>query len=199
MEQTPGLRLPNLGAAVPLATSDGREVHVRHLRQEDAALLERMFYRLSSVTRYRRFFVPLDSLDEARVRMEAARLATIDPATEQALVALVVEEGREEAVGVARFILLKERPDSCEASIVLRDDYQAVGLGRQLFDLLVQAALAGGMRHMVLLTHADNQGMIKLVQGLGLPYQGRYSAGLYEIDVRLADGDAPYFPFSAPA
>ncbi len=188
---------PNLGAVVTLATRDGRQVRVRHMRQQDADLLERMFFRLSSETRYRRFFVPLDNLEEERVHREAARLATIDPAMETALVGVISEEGREEAVAVARYTCLANREEACEGSIVIRDDFQGVGIGRQLFDLLVQVALAHGLRHMVLLTHADNSGMIALVQGLGVPYKGHYSAGLYEMDVQLTDA-TPYFPFTSP-
>jgi GNAT superfamily N-acetyltransferase len=189
---------PNLGAVVTLEARDGRVVHVRHMRDEDADLLERMFYRLSSETRYRRFFVPLDNIEPERLHRETARLAHIDPALETALLATVDEDGREEAIGVARYTCLADREDACEASIVLRDDFQGAGVGRQFFDLLVQVALAHGLRHMVLLTHADNAGMIALVHHLGLPYKGRYSSGLYEMDVQLADALTPYFPFTSP-
>ncbi len=198
MEPTPPHNWPNLAALVSLHTRDERSVRVRHMRPEDAALLGRMFYRLSSQTRYQRFFVPLDSLDEARVQLEAARLATINSATETALIAVVTEAGREEAMAVARYVLLTAQADSCEASIVVRDDFQSAGIGRQLFDLLVQAAIASGLRHMLLITHADNLGMIKLVQGLGMPYKGHYSAGVYEIHVELTTGARPFFPFTAP-
>jgi RimJ/RimL family protein N-acetyltransferase len=189
---------PNMAAAVRLRARDGRELRVRHMRLEDAELLERLFYRLSSETRYRRFFMPLDHIEEERLHHEARRLATIDPARETALILVDDEDGREEAVGVARYTALEERDDSCEGSIVIRDDFQAQGVGRQLFDLLVQTALAHGLRHLVLLTHADNLGMISLVQGLGMPFKGRYSAGLYEMDVQLTEVSKPYFPFTTP-
>lgn len=198
MAQTVLPNQPNLGVAVKLRAHDGRELRVRHMRVEDAELLERMFHRLSSETRYRRFFVPLDNIEEERLRRESLRLATIDPTRETALIAVDDEDGREEAVGVARYSCLEERADSCEASIVMRDDFQKSGVGRQLFDLLVQTALAHGLRHMVLLTHADNLGMISLVQHLGMPFKGRYSAGLYEMDVQLTDVTRPFFPFTTP-
>lgn len=203
MRETPMAQIllpdyPNLGAVVRLRARDGREVRVRHMRVDDAELLERMFHRLSAETRYRRFFVPLNNIEEERLHREARRLATIDPARETALIAVADEGGREEAVGVARYSCLAEREDSAEASIVLRDDFQQAGVGRQLFDLLVQTALAHGLRHMVLLTHADNLGMIGLVQGLGLPFKGRHSAGLYEMDVQLTDVSRPFFPFTTP-
>ncbi|NTU82098.1 MAG: GNAT family N-acetyltransferase [Chloroflexales bacterium] len=189
---------PNLCAIVHIEAPDGRQLRVRHMRQDDAELLERMFYKLSSETRYRRFFVPLDNIEEERLHRETQRLATIDPEIETALIAVTDEDGREEAIAVARYSCLALREDTCEGSIVIRDDFQGLGLGRQLFDLLVQVALAHGLRHMVLLTHADNCGMIALVHGLGVPYKGRYSAGLYEMDVQLADTAMPYFPFTSP-
>jgi GNAT superfamily N-acetyltransferase len=189
---------PNLSAIVHIEASDGSELRVRHMRRGDAELLERMFYKLSSETRYRRFFVPLDNIDDERLHRETRRLATIDPEIETALIAVIDEDGREEAVAVARYSCLANRDDACEGSVVIRDDFQGRGLGRQLFDLLVQVALAHGLRHMVLLTHADNLGMIALIHSLGLPYKGRYSAGLYEMDVQLADALTPYFPFTSP-
>jgi GNAT superfamily N-acetyltransferase len=193
-----GAEQPDLHTAISLQTRDGREVRVRHMRAEDAEVLERMFYRLSSETRWRRFFMPLDNIDRDQVRREAARLAQVDPQRAAALLATADESGREEGVAVARYGRIGERDDCAEASIVVRDDYQSAGLGAQLFDLLVQVGLARGVHHIILLTHADNLGMIGLVQHLGLPYQGKYTSGLYEIDVQLADNEPPVFPFSKP-
>lgn len=190
---------PDLGAVVSIEARDGRELRVRHMRMEDAALLERMFYKLSSETRYRRFFGPVDSIDEDRLHHETQRLATINPGRETALILVIDEAGHEEAVAVARYACLDNREAACEGSIVIRDDFQRLGLGQQLLDLLIQVALAHGLRHMVLLTHADNSSMIALVQSLGVPYKGRYSAGLYEMDVQLVDAAVPYFPFTSPA
>jgi GNAT superfamily N-acetyltransferase len=169
------------------------------MRHDDAELLERMFYRLSSETRWRRFFMPLDNIDADQVRRETVRLATVHPEREVALLATAMEEGREEIVAVARYGRIGDGSECAEASIVVRDDYQCAGMGAQLFDLLVQVGLARGVHHMILLTHADNTGMIGLVHHLGLPYSGKYTSGLYEIDVRLADNEPPFFPFSTPS
>ncbi|MBX0327545.1 GNAT family N-acetyltransferase [Oscillochloris sp. ZM17-4] len=166
------------------------------MRLDDAALLERMFYKLSSETRWRRFFMPLDNIDADLVRRESARLAKVHPEREVALLATVVEGGREEGVAVARYGRMGDGDECAEASIVVRDDFQSAGLGAQIFDLLVQVGLARGIHHMILLTHADNTGMIGLVHHLGLPYSGKYTSGLYEIDLRLADNEPPFFPFS---
>ncbi len=196
MPQTPLPNYPNHRTTVTLETHDGRQVRVRHMRQSDAILLNQMFYRLSSETRYRRFFVPLDHIDEERVTREAERLATIDPLNETALIAICDENDGEACVAVARYACFRNHPESCEGSIVVRDDFQGVGLGRKLFDLLIQVALAHDLQHMILLTHADNTGMIALVQRSGLPYKSRLSEGLYEIDLQLRKSEQPLFPFS---
>lgn len=193
-----GADVPDLQAAVMLQARGGRSVQVRHMRADDAALLERMFYRLSSETRWRRFFMPLDNIDADQVRRETVRLATIRPGREAALLATTLEDGHEEGVAVARYGRIGDDSECAEASIVVRDDFQGAGLGAQLFDLLVQVGLARGIHHIILLTHADNTGMIGLVHHLGLPYSGKYTSGLYEIDLRLADNEPPFFPFSQP-
>lgn len=190
---------PDMQATVTLYTRDGRPVRVRHMHPDDADRLVRMFYRLSPETRYRRFFMPLNDVDEKLVRHEAAHLATIDPEREAALIALVDEGDCEEAIAVARFARLAEYEDACEASIVIRDDYQGVGIGRQLFDLLVQTARERGFRHMILLTHADNRAVIALVRSLGLPYHVHCSSGLYEMDLQISGVSDPIFPFTGPA
>lgn len=196
MPQTPLPNYPNHHTSVTLETHDGRQVRVRHMRQSDAILLNQMFYRLSSETRYRRFFVPLDHIDEERVTREAERLATIDPLNETALIAISAEPDGEACVAVARYACLSNHLESCEGSIVIRDDFQGAGLGRQLFDLLIQVALAHDLQHMILLTHADNIGMIALVQRTGLPYKSRLSEGLCEIDLQLRKSEQPLFPFT---
>ncbi|EFO81430.1 GCN5-related N-acetyltransferase [Oscillochloris trichoides DG-6] len=189
---------PDLHAEITIKARSGQSIHVRHMRREDAPLLERMFYKLSSETRWRRFFVPLDNVDPEQVRRETRHLAHIDPDRAAALLATVMEDGREEGIAVARYGRIGDDPTCAEASIVVRDDYQGAGIGVQVFDLLVQVALARGIHHMVLLTHADNLGMIGIVHKLGLPYSGHYTSGLYEIDLQLTDNEPPVFPFSTP-
>lgn len=198
VEITQANHQPDLHAEVTLTARGGQSVHVRHMRAEDAELLERMFYKLSSETRWRRFFMPLDNIDPDQVRRETVHLATVDPEHAAALLATIIEDGREEGIAVARYGRIGEESECAEGSIVVRDDFQGAGLGVELFDLLVQVALARSIHHMILLTHADNLGMIGIVHRLGLPYSGRYTSGLYEIDLLLTDNEAPVFPFSKP-
>ncbi|GIV94211.1 MAG: GCN5 family acetyltransferase [Pirellulaceae bacterium] len=178
-----------------ITTRDGRTLRVRSLAASDAVLLERMFYRLSPETIYRRFFIAAEHASPELVHKSAKRLAAINPRREAALVALADEQGAEEAIAVARFARLPHNPKVAEASILVRDDYQGTGVGRKLLGLLLAEARAAGLERLIFLTHADNTAMIRLAMGLGLPFQGRHADGLYEIHVLLEPQSATRFEF----
>ncbi|WP_298815378.1 GNAT family N-acetyltransferase [uncultured Chloroflexus sp.] len=187
--------------AMPLTitTRDGRALRVRHLVAADAGLLERMFYRLSPESIYRRFFIAAEHASPELVHKSAQRLAAINPRREAALVALADEQGQEEAIAVARFARLPHQPQAAEASILVRDDYQGTGVGRQLLELLLEEARAANIERLIFLTHADNTAMIRLATGLGLPFHGRHADGLYEIQLLLQPQARPVFEFIGTA
>lgn len=170
---------------VPLPTRDGRIVRVRHIRPDDAERLVELFWKLSSETRWRRFFVPCDNLDIDLVKRTAQRLATIDRTREVAFVGTVIEQGQEAIVAVARFASFRAGDELAEASLVVRDDYHGQGIGSQLFDLLIQAALARQLRRLLLLTQGDNKAILTMVRHSEVPYTSKVSEGLYEINLLL--------------
>ncbi len=185
----------SLSLPLTITTRNGRALRVRSLTAADAVLLERMFYHLSPETIYRRFFIAAEHASPELVRKSAQRLAAINPRREVALVALAGDEGNEEAIAVARFALLPHNRRVAEASILVRDDYQGTGVGRQMIDLLVTAARERQLERLIFLTHADNAAMIRLATGLGLPWRGHHADGLYEIHVLLEPTTVPVFEF----
>lgn len=182
-----------------ITTRDGRTLRVRSLTATDADILERMFYRLSPESIYRRFFIAAEHASPELVRKSAQRLAAIKPHREAALVALADENGREEAIAVARFARLPHNPKVAEASILVRDDYHGLGVGRALLELLLDEARAANLERLIFLTHADNTAMIRLATGLGLPFHGRHADGLYEIHLLLQPQAVPEYEFIGTA
>lgn len=182
-----------------IMTRDGRTLRVRSLTATDADVLERMFYRLSPESIYRRFFIAAEHASPELVRKSAQRLAAIKPHREAALVALADENGREEAIAVARFARLPHNPKIAEASILVRDDYHGLGVGRALLELLLEEARAANLERLIFLTHADNTAMIRLATGLGLPFHGRHADGLYEIHLLLQPQAVPECEFIGTA
>jgi hypothetical protein len=101
---------------------DGREVLIRPIRSEDVDLLIELHGRLSLASRYFRFFSPQPQLS----RKQAEYFASVDFDTRVAMVAAVREEATERIVAVGRFDVVS--PDAAEFALVVRDDYQGIGL-----------------------------------------------------------------------
>jgi RimJ/RimL family protein N-acetyltransferase len=173
--------------SVTVVTKRGRTVHIRHIDQEDAALLVDLFHRLSPATRRLRFFSPMINIPEDQIWSMAQRLSAIDPLDEAALIATILEDVHERAVGVARLVRDGGDPTTAEVAIVLRDDYQGEGLGPRLFDLLLQIALVRGLKRLWAISLAENSAFHHLVHNSGLPFTSQTRSGETTTTITLSD------------
>jgi GNAT superfamily N-acetyltransferase len=121
---------------------DGQMAVLRLVRPTDKELLLQGLARMSPEARYFRFMGPRRSLNASELRY----LTEVDGENHFALGAVVVgADGREEGIGVARFIRLPGEPTVAEPAITVIDDYQGLGLGRVLLSRLVAAARERGV------------------------------------------------------
>jgi acetyltransferase len=137
------------------ALSDGRVVVIRPIRPDDVERLRAAHGRLSPLTRYRRFMTSKPYLSSA----DAVYFANIDGSNHYALVATFAQrEGDEEApiIAVARFVRSPEDSSAAEFAIVVGDDWQGEGLGRELMGRLVDAAVTRGVHRFQASMLADN-------------------------------------------
>jgi acetyltransferase len=143
---------------------DGRNVRVRPIRPEDAALERRFFDGLSERSRYHRF---MQHLPELPPRM-LARFTQLDYDRELALVALW--EG--EFIGVGRYA---PNPDgrSAEFALTVGDAWQGKGVGRALLARLCDTARAAGYSALYGYILADNRDMLDLAERLGFKETSR--------------------------
>jgi acetyltransferase len=170
-----------------ITTGRGREVLIRHIAAEDAALLVDLFHHLSPETRRLRFFRPMTDIPDNVIWPAARRLAAIDPLAEAALIATYLEGGQEHAVGVARLVREAAGTTTAEVAIVIRDDYQGEGLGTRLFDLLLQVAMVRGLRRLWAVSLAENTVFQRLVRTSGLPYTSQTLRGETTTSITIAD------------
>lgn len=142
--------------------TDGTAVRIRPIRPSDARMEQDFVRGLSAETRYFRF---MDSLAELSPRM-LERFTNIDYDREVALVALAGSGNAETEVGVARYV---KEPDgrSCEFAIVIADDWQTRGIGRQLMVRLIDSARDRGLEEMFGLVLASNGRMLRFCDRLG--------------------------------
>ena len=170
---------------VGITTRSGQPVRIRHIVARDAPLLVDLFHNLSERTKWLRFFSPV-GIPADRLSDEAARLSDLDPAIASALIATINEDGKERAVAVARLVRDKALANTAEVAIVVRDDFQREGIGRTIFDLLVQTALVQGIAKLYAITLHENMGMQRLARGVGLPVSVQRANGELTLTIHLA-------------
>ena len=130
----------------------------------------------STQTTHRRFLEHLDP-DDIRMRIfqtrhelprsELARLTQIDYDREMAFIAEGVDaQGAPETLGVARTV---SDPDQTEAefALIVRSDLKGLGLGKLLFDQLIEHARRRGIGRLVGLVLRENTRMLKLSRAMG--------------------------------
>jgi GNAT superfamily N-acetyltransferase len=165
------------------ALRDGTEVVIRPIGPADAELLKRGFEQLSPRSRYRRFFTAKPSLSAKEVRY----LTEVDQVDHVALGAMRHQaDGREEGLGIARYIRDAVDREVAEPALAVVDAVQGLGLGALLLDRLASAAIARGVRSFQCSVLAENESMKQLFQELspGVTVTGT-GFGLVELLVPL--------------
>lgn len=141
---------------------DGRTVTVRPMGKDDAERILDLHNSLSFDSQYYRFFGPKPRLTEA----EAAYLADVDFSKRFAIAAEVTEDDRKRLVGVGRFDVQDD--NTAEAAIVIRDDYQGMGLGTALLERMREVGRGAGIEAFVAEILAENNRMLDLLKKNGL-------------------------------
>ncbi|MEZ5714751.1 MAG: bifunctional acetate--CoA ligase family protein/GNAT family N-acetyltransferase [Paracoccaceae bacterium] len=142
--------------------SDGQRLTIRPIRPEDAEA-ERGFVKgLSPQAKRFRFMGTVNELSAEML----ARFTQIDYRTEMALVALVGDEGAQEQIGVARYVINPDRR-SCEFAIVVGDQVQHQGIGTRLMKALMEAGRDHGLTLIEGTVLKDNGPMLHLMEELG--------------------------------
>ena len=148
----------------PFETPDGRRITVRSINKGDGDLLINLFRNLSTETKRLRYNANMDHISDEIVHQESRRLSNLDPEEQFALIAFSAGPEAEEPIAVARFARLSKNGAEAEVAIVIRDDFQAQGLGRHLLETLTTVACRHNIHRFVFMTTSDNTPMIKLVK-----------------------------------
>ncbi len=167
---------------------DGTRVRVRRVRPgdpRDKELLRAGFERLSPASRYARFLAPKTSLSDDELRY----LTDVDHEDHLAIGA-VLDDDDDPArppvgLGIARFIRLRDRPDTAEAAIAVADDMQHKGLGKLLLWRLVAAATERGIERFRCEVLSSNAGMSALLADISPDRSVEVSEGVMSIEIAL--------------
>jgi len=183
MQSKVGVHLTTAQRGQSYRTKDGRELQLRLIEKDDATRLVDFFYALSSESRWRRFHISTDHLDQATVQAKAHAYAAVDNGQQEgAVVALYtdpqltqratsVAERSPLIVGVARLARINpSTAGACaEIAMVVRDDFQQQGVGQALLRQLVSLAKEMDITHLYADVQADNAPALRVLKKLGLP------------------------------
>jgi acetyltransferase len=141
---------------------DGTALTMRPIRPSDMDLEKAFVRKLSDYSRYYRFMQPIRELSPAML----AHFTHPDYDREMALIAVSNRDGKEEEIGVARYV---KYPDGhrCEFAIAIADEWQGKGVGTALMHELISVARSAGLGAIEGFVLTTNQAMLKLIKFLG--------------------------------
>ena len=159
---------------------DGGAVTIRAIRPEDKAILHEHFRSLGRDSVYNRFLGPkVDLTDE-----ELSRLTELDFDTHVGLFAARRREGREEVLGVARYVVIgQSNPRRAEMAVAVSDACQGLGVGTVLLEHLARIAVSRGVRAFEADVLGVNNRMLRMIRRSGLPLELTRNGGVVHVSL----------------
>jgi protein lysine acetyltransferase len=151
--------MPDRRRSRTLTLRDGASITVRAIAPEDKPLLLDVFQRLSEDSRYRRFFMSLRELSPGMLTY----FTDVAHSDREALIAIEPTSGQ--ALGVARYVRLKEDPEVAEVAVAVADDWHRRGVAAALLAELSGRARDEGIRRFVAVVLAENRAAVALFGG----------------------------------
>lgn len=150
-----------LDGGADLRLRGGRSVRVRPVRPADAQAVQSLVRGLSDTSRRLRFFAPIRELTPSMLK----RLTEVDGRLDRVLVALARHDGAERIVALAQYA--NDHDERCDLALVIADEWQGLGLGRLLMDMLIETARDAGFARAEADVLRGNAAMLGLARAFG--------------------------------
>jgi acyl-CoA synthetase (NDP forming)/RimJ/RimL family protein N-acetyltransferase len=167
---------------------DGSTTHVRPIRPDDAAALQRFQMAQSERSTYLRFFAALERIPDRLL----TQLVTVDHVRRTALVAVRPgTEHPEDIVGVARYDVIDDRPGrrTAEVAFNIADSLQGQGLGSVLLEHIAAAARERGVHRFIAEVLPQNRAMLGVFREAGYDVEQHLDDGVVTVSVDLDPTD----------
>jgi acetyltransferase len=146
----------------PWLCRDGRSVLLRPIRPEDEPLEHELIAGLSPESSRFRFFYIIKDISHEML----SRFCNIDYSREIAIIAESNTGNKIRNVGVGRLVI-QPGTQIGEFATLVTDDFQSIGLGHKLTDMLIGIAQEKGLTSMYGVILKDNPKMVGLARNLG--------------------------------
>jgi acetyltransferase len=172
-------RYPNQATTLAL-TKTGRPIYIRPLRPSDEPLIEELFKSLSPRSIFFRFLRYWKSVPPEVI----AYFTKIDCELNVAMVAFEKREPEDLILGLCG-ILRKPGSVRGEFAVVVRDEWQGIGVGAELAAASLPAARDLGMKELWGIISPENTTMIAMASKLGFTVRKDRESDLYEMEMGL--------------
>ncbi len=174
--------LPSTGAPSPgefdnvKPLSDGTQLYFRPIRPTDDKLLRDMCYALSERSIAFRFFKPIKAFPHRFVQ----DFTNCDFSKDMVIVGLIQDMGGEQMVGLGSYHLNKAT-NKAEVSFLVRDEWQAKGIGTDLLDMLTDIARKRDIVGFEAEVLEQNQPMLAVFYNSGFKVSTKKMEDMYHI------------------
>lgn len=162
-----------------ILSPDQNQVSVRLVKRGDLVPIQKMHDRLSQESIYYRYLSP-----NKPTTKDLENLCNSDSKNAVVLVATVAEP-EEKVIGIAYYVLDTQDPSTAEPAILVEDDYQGSGIGKQLIFSLYQYAIEDGLKTFTTFIHPGNYRVLHMIASSDLQFENRYCDGVKEIRIWL--------------
>ena len=140
--------------------------------------MRRLFYRFSKQTVFRRFLFPISTMPHNKMQ----EYVNVDYSNMMSVVALVNESDQETIIAEARYVM-DEKKLYGDLAFVVDEDYQGIGIGSYLYEMMIRLAKDRGLRGFTAEVLQSNQSMMKVFEKGMLPINANVENGLLQLTI----------------
>ncbi len=166
-------------------TRTGLGILLRPVKISDEPLLKDLLYSLSDQSIYRRFFSTRTDMPHEYLQ----EFVVIDYTQKMVILALTEKGKKEEIVGLGQYAI-DESTHTADLALVVRDDYQNRGIGRELLSYLTYLAEKQGLLGFTAEVLVENKPMLhvlRLFEQMGFKIERTLDSGVYEVRITFKE------------
>ena len=180
--------IPGVNGVYPVAleafrtTNSGLNILLRPVKIGDEPLMKDFFYALSNESMYRRFMSVRMDMPHKRLQ----EFGVVDYANSMMILAIVEGDSKETIAAIGQYEI-NEKVHAAEVAIVVKDEYQNMGVGHDLLTYLTRLARRRGLLGFTAEVLVENKPMLDLFKSMGFDTEKKNEEGVYEMRMMFRD------------
>jgi acyl-CoA hydrolase/GNAT superfamily N-acetyltransferase len=180
--------VPGVNGVYPVAletfrtTRSGLHLLLRPVKIGDEPLMKDFFYALSNDSMYRRFLSVRMDMPHERLQ----EFGIVDYADRMMILAIVEGDSKETIAAIGQYEI-NEKMHTAEVALVVKDEYQNMGVGHDLLSYLTRLARRRGLLGFTAEVLVENKPMLNLFKNMGFDTEKSSEDGVYEMRMTFID------------